>query len=311
MNDVPSSDNKLDFKNLPARVLIVDDSPPDAHIVKHSVTRLELNGVEIFCAETVTEALEILEGRAIDICISDYHLSPTETSLDLLRAARHHGIKIPFVSVTGRTDEDSLAHELLSAGFDDVLHKDDVLDANLYRIIRNAWLRNQHTQTLEDRAGTDELTGLDNRRSMMRRIDVEFTRSKRINIPFSILYMDLNRFKQLNDQYGHAAGDAALIYFAKILRSVTRESDGLARLGGDEFVIVAPNCSNEMARNLSVKLQRVLAQTPLQIQKEQVALGASIGVATYDADSEFKSPEELLKFADQAMYQNKRTPDKD
>ena len=302
MNDVPSSDNKLDFKNLPARVLIVDDSPPDAHIVKHSVTRLELNGVEIFCAETVTEALEILEGRAIDICISDYHLSPTETSLDLLRAARHHGIKIPFVSVTGRTDEDSLAHELLSAGFDDVLHKDDVLDANLYRIIRNAWLRNQHTQTLEDRAGTDELTGLDNRRSMMRRIDVEFTRSKRINIPFSILYMDLNRFKQLNDQYGHAAGDAALIYFAKILRSVTRESDGLARLGGDEFGVILAQASPEVAAEKAASLSALIATTPLDWEGTAITLSVSYGVYSFSGKEDAG---EALQRADQAMYAQK------
>jgi diguanylate cyclase (GGDEF)-like protein len=132
-----------------------------------------------------------------------------------------------------------------------------------------------------------------------------FARAQRHGSHFAILFCDLDNFKPINDQFGHAAGDAVLRQVAERLSAGRRQTDTVARLGGDEFIILLTELDqpHEAALNVAQQLLATLGQ-PFRVAGHAVTLGASIGVALYRADS--ISGAELMSQADQAMYQAKR-----
>ena len=159
---------------------------------------------------------------------------------------------------------------------------------------------------------TDRLTGIANRESVVRRIEDRIVRQRRRgdSHPFAVLFVDLNRFKTINDQYGHETGDAVLAEIARRLVASVREDDMAARFGGDEFVVLLDNVANRVdAMSARDKLERVLA-APLQalqgIAKESPlpSIGGAIGVAISPDDGH--DLETLLKRADYDMYQRKQ-----
>jgi diguanylate cyclase (GGDEF)-like protein len=158
--------------------------------------------------------------------------------------------------------------------------------------------RNQeeHSRLL---AGTDPLTGLANYRLLMEHIDLEIKRNGRTGRPFSILLLDLDGLKAINDAFGHIAGSIALCRVAVILRMHCREIDTAARYGGDEFAVVLPETPYEQACQVSQRVSQRLAQDP-----ESPPISASIGVAEYPKDG--RTVEQILSAADEALYKQKR-----
>lgn len=153
--------------------------------------------------------------------------------------------------------------------------------------------------TLEARH--DPLTSLPNRSSVLETLDVTLT-SASTTAPVCVLFVDLDRFKMLNDLYGHAFGDEVLVKVATRLASVVRRSDFVARLAGDEFVVVAPGMTGSMAAELADRLARRLTE-PLEVDGRRVSVTASIGLAEATSPS---SGEQLLADADLAMYRAKQ-----
>lgn len=145
---------------------------------------------------------------------------------------------------------------------------------------------------------TDELTGMLNRRELRRRFDVIASANQRTWQPLSLLVMDIDRFKEINDQQGHAAGDAVLRRLGDFFREEGRESDVIARFGGDEFVFLLPNNSSREADAFARRLHKLIAR----IEIESVRVTVSIGIATADNPVSF---DELFKQADHALYQAK------
>lgn len=148
---------------------------------------------------------------------------------------------------------------------------------------------------------TDELTGLYNRRHFLERMKDEVARAKRYGQPFSILFMDLDNFKRINDSFGHSLGDRILADLGKLLQSWARESDMLARVGGEEFVAFLPMASPDHALAAAERLRVAVEGHSFPRRKR---LTVSVGVATYPSDAD--SVELLLKQADQALYQAKK-----
>ncbi|MFP3645043.1 sensor domain-containing diguanylate cyclase [Paraburkholderia sp. SIMBA_054] len=154
-------------------------------------------------------------------------------------------------------------------------------------------------------ATTDELTGLSNRRGFEALAQHAIRLCKRAQKPASLLLFDLNGFKYINDVYGHAEGDRALIAFATVLQTALRDSDVIGRLGGDEFVVLLSDSDEEGTTQTIARLRHQLdvhsqsAQTPYQLH-------CSVGTATYAPDSP-QSIDDLLAQADGAMYANKRS----
>jgi len=164
--------------------------------------------------------------------------------------------------------------------------------------------RKRMEEALQSVANTDALTGLANRVALADRIGLAIARSRRNGTAFALLYLDIDRFKQVNDSHGHSAGDKLLVQFAMRLRACVRASDSVARLGGDEFIVLLEDLK---ARDAAQRVaQKILEETraPARIEAREVTVTTSIGVAYYAGD---ESGEELLQRADAALYEAKRT----
>lgn len=158
---------------------------------------------------------------------------------------------------------------------------------------------------------TDPLTGLHNRRSLEQRLHAEIDRARRNRLPLSCLFVDLDLFKQINDQYGHSAGDAVLRDVARRLVATLRAGDIAARYGGDELALLLPATSQQDARNMGERIRTIISNNPLQLEDGiRIPISLSIGVGTLkhsqlSADIA-RSGQELLRAADEALYQAKR-----
>ncbi len=148
-------------------------------------------------------------------------------------------------------------------------------------------------------ATVDDLTLAFNQRQLAPRLGEEMAFAHRTSAPLSFLLLDLDHFKQVNDQHGHAAGDAVLRKFADHVRERVRRTDVLVRRGGEEFALVMPATTAEEARIIAERIQEGLAALPLDFEGRRIAQTVSIGVATWDGD---ESADALERRADQAMY---------
>lgn len=151
-------------------------------------------------------------------------------------------------------------------------------------------------------ARTDTLTQLPNRRSWDDGLAREVALRERRSSPLSVLMIDLDRFKQLNDAYGHAAGDAALVLVARVLRAQARQSDLLARIGGEEFALALPDCAPDDATQRAEQIRVAITDSSATYGRP---LTASIGVAGFPAHATTRS--ELMAAADAALYEAKRS----
>lgn len=152
-------------------------------------------------------------------------------------------------------------------------------------------------------AELDDLTGLGNYRMFMRALAAEVARSRRYEDPFSLVLLDLDGFKEINDELGHMAGDDALRLVAVALRDALREEDVCCRQGGDEFAVIAVRAGDEEARELAERLARAISEIPFGADGER-RLGASVGWATFGQPA--RSVDELILRADAALRQTKR-----
>lgn len=160
----------------------------------------------------------------------------------------------------------------------------------------------EHMEQLRQLADHDPLTHVYNRRVFETELATRLSEAGRYAVCGAVLLLDLDHFKQINDALGHAAGDAALVAFAQVLRGASRPTDVIARVGGDEFAILAPYAQCEHAEGFARKLLQQLAAHPAQCNGK--ALSASIGIACYDKLTTVAA--ELLARADRALYQAKQ-----
>lgn len=244
-----------------------------------------------YCAGT-------LDGQNIDIFLpSDLRTKRTQSMCDYfalrksrsmgsvdLQLLRRDGKIIPVDVSVGHTENDVIQHSVV--------------------FVRDMTARKTLEATLKHQATHDELTGLSNRWLFRLQLNKAVVKADRSKCHMAILFLDLDFFKNVNDTYGHATGDALLVQVAARMRSVVRESDTLARMGGDEFAILLTDLPNvDEAVHVAAKL--LVALQPAYRLKDQVLhSGASLGVAFYPDDSQ--DCDTLLRYADLAMYQAKQ-----
>jgi len=154
-------------------------------------------------------------------------------------------------------------------------------------------------------ATTDSLTGVYNRRTFKELAEPQLSRSRRSQMPVSLLMLDLDHFKRINDTYGHLAGDDVLRNFATLVRNCLRKEDLLARYGGEEFVVLLPGSSQEAAAALAERIREQTAALPMDANKHRARVTVSIGSASEKGDT-LPSMEAMLGRADEALYQAKR-----
>lgn len=170
-------------------------------------------------------------------------------------------------------------------------------------VVRDVTERKRKESQIQKLAMTDSLTGLANRNQFENRLNESLNMAKRYQQKFCLMTLDLDKFKPVNDNYGHFVGDHLLQKIAEILVENCRETDTIARLGGDEFTIILPVVNN--AKEIENLAQRIIEKVgqPFSVDKHTVQVGASIGVSCYPDNSD--DIEELQKMADKALYQAK------
>jgi diguanylate cyclase (GGDEF)-like protein len=175
-------------------------------------------------------------------------------------------------------------------------------------VISDITAKKQTEQELHKNAHHDVLTGLPNRLSLEQLLQQEINHSDRDGSELALLYIDLDRFKPINDSYGHLTGDFVLKTVAQRLGSVIRKADSIARYGGDEFIALLSGITNRhIIEEIIARMQAELRK-PIEVEGRQHVIGASIGIAIYPSDTEDAT--HLIIKADEAMYQAKHSEDR-
>ncbi len=164
---------------------------------------------------------------------------------------------------------------------------------------------NQMYERLRYYAEKDPLTDLCNRRKFMENLEREFASCRRYGNPVSLLMMDLDHFKSINDTYGHAAGDHVLKMFARLLVNSIRDVDMPGRIGGEEFAVIMPNTEKDQAVIVAERIRKTLENSPVEYEGKKIAVTLSIGVASIPP-AELERASDLLRIADENMYRAKK-----
>jgi len=317
-------------------ILCVDDDSSVLSALRTLLVKRLLHNQLVEVAESGEEALAILEdlerdGDELAVVIADY-IMPGMKGDELL--VRLHA-KLPQtikIMLTGQSDMAGVKRAINEAGLFRFLekpwHNEDIvvtlhsalktydLERELHR--QNAELRRlneeleaivadrtreltEKNHELEHLAVTDRLTGLYNRLYLDKALEKEFSVAGRHNTPFSLILIDLDQFKRVNDTYGHPAGDAVLQTIAEVLKDKTRQSDTVGRWGGEEFLVICPNTSLAGAVDAAEHLRRHVEQQRFPFVESRTA---SFGVASYQPGDTIAAIESR---ADKALYQAKES----
>jgi two-component system, cell cycle response regulator len=276
------------------QVLVVDDDPDKRNLLE---VALGMEGYEVRAASNGMEALESIESYPPDLIITDI-MMPKMDGYELARHIRNNPQTrfIPLILQTaGRHDAGDLrlGAEVGALGF--ITDPTD-LDLLLARA-RTLLEFKAYLDTWQEAAFTDHLSGLANRRRLERQLDREIERTARYGHPFSLLILDIDEFKKVNDTFGHESGDEVIKLLSKTLQEGIRGIDLAARIGGEEFAVVLTETTLERATEVAERLR--LAIKALEIP-DVGSVTASFGVA--EAPFCAQTGRELLACADTAMY---------
>jgi diguanylate cyclase (GGDEF)-like protein len=295
--------------------LIVDDDDVDRERLVRMLGRGP-RAITIEQAASRAEALGLIRDPQahFDIVFLDFGLADGD-GRDLMPAIRDEiDPDCPIIAVTGNADE-QIAADSIKSGMTEYLTKRSLSPERVAASVEEgmAWRQYRHDlrrqeEDLTHRALHDPLTDLPNRTLFADRLGQACARARRSGDPFAVAMIDLDRFKEINDSFGHAAGDAVLVTIARRLREHLREVDTIARLGGDEFAILLQHIDGaEAALAVATKLTEMIEQ-PIVHGGRMLHVGGSIGIALCPLLG--FAPDALLAAADEAMYEAKRGTDK-
>ncbi len=287
------------------RVLYVEDSASVSHIVTKYLKKLNL---EITHFATAEEAFHAFTDNEYDLVITDVMLEGTMDGLSLvrmIRASNTHSAKTPILAMTGH-DEVQMRIDLLHAGINDYVTKppiEEELAARVNNLIINKRLADQvrdQQRALFNIAMTDQLTTCHNRHSLSDYAPKYIKDAIRYHYPLSIMILDLDRFKSINDEFGHTTGDIVLAEVGKLLMSSCRQGDIVSRIGGEEFLILLPHCNIYDAMHKAENIRAMIEMA----KPSDLKITASIGVASLikEHGEDFDL---LYKAADSAVYNSK------
>lgn len=301
------------------RILAVDD---DAMSVRMLQRQLELGGHEVYTATNGRDALQAVLQHSPHVVVADW-VMPEMDGLDLCRALRRYeaGKHIFFLLLTGREEEEHMI-EAFDAGVDDFETKPTrprvllariraaqrVLDLRRQIVLDHRLLREQLgrlnllARKLRDTTVTDSLTELPNRRYAVRRMSEEWASCSRQGTDLSLLLLDIDNFKMVNDTLGHEMGDEVLKSFAKVLQATSRRGEVACRFGGEEFVVICRDSDSAKAVQCAERIRSAVEESDL-LKEHKLSLTTSIGVATRTPDA--ADVGELLRRADSAVYSAK------
>ena len=281
-----------------SNILVVDDNPDKLELIEAA---LSLAGYQVTTASDGVEALAAIESYQPDLVITDV-MMPRMNGYELAQRIRANPVTkfIPVIMQTaaGRRAEDlRRASEVGALGYITDPTDIDLLLARTRTLLEfKAYL-----DVCEEAAFTDHLTGLANRRRFERQLEREVARVGRFERPFTLLMIDIDSFKNLNDNFGHDAGDDAIRRLSKVLREGTRGIDLAARIGGEEFAVLLVETSKEGGFEVAERLRAAIKSLEIP---QAGHITASFGVAECPSDAQTAA--DILKAADVALYEAKR-----
>lgn len=292
--------DKSDFS-----ILVVDDAPENVMLLG---LILEKQGT-VTTALSGREAIDIALDKQPDLILLDIQM-PELDGYDVIKAlkADTRTENIPVIFVTGLAEEGDEERGLEFGAIDYITkpYKPAVVIArvrNHLRLREYALRLEQLNEELERLATTDPLTSAYNRRFFMGKLEEELQRIGRYGRSSSLLMLDIDHFKSINDTYGHDAGDIVLIEMVRVLERHVRHLDTVARLGGEEFAILLPEANEEDAKGSAERLLQAVRDMTVDAGGTTISFTVSIGCTKFDS----KSPdvESILKAADLALYDAK------
>ena len=300
------------------RILAVDDDPVSLRVL---VSLLKREGHSVLTARNGKEAIAVYLEHGAQVVITDW-MMPEIDGLMLCRQLRRmeEGRKLYILILTGRAEEERIV-EAFEVGADDYIvkpFKPGLLKARIQPARRVIHLQEEHDAQVRENervnrqldiekrkfkaaAMTDALTELPNRRHAIDRLENLWANSRRAEAPFSVVMLDVDFFKRVNDTWGHDVGDAVLKSIALAVQGVLRRGDMCARMGGEEFLVICPNTgSDEGAMRVAERIRKAVEANRTIVGQFDGKVTVSLGVAL--ADDEVGSIDALLKIADEAVY---------
>lgn len=296
-------------------ILHVEDDISDAHIIqsylkdKTDLSEASKKNYLITHYDCLKKALEHLDkNQNFSAILLDMNL-PDGLGLENIKSIKRLAPDIPIVIITSVSDE-KIAENALQIGAQECLVKSYGSAHLLKRVIQSSIIRKRAENALSKRADYDDLTGLPNRSYFENAARAMLQHAKRWQRRDALMFIDLNKFKLINDTYGHEAGNIVLRKVSERLRAILRSSDLIARYAGDEFVIYMDcgraEVTEDLCKFVAEKIVRAV-ETPIDIGKSMLDVHLSIGIAIYpDAGENFDA---LLKNADKVMYEAKQSAD--
>lgn len=288
--------------NKSIRVLLVDDDSTFRFLLAR---RLERMGLYFEEAENGEKAIELLGESKFDLVITDIYM-PKKDGFEVIHVARNLYPEIQFIIITASASIETAVKGLRNRVFDYLSKPIETLaifDLTVTQALKQRQLELENIRLFEEikrMSVTDPLTNLYNRRKVEEALGKEISRAKKLNYDLTMMMIDMDHLKTINDAFGHMAGDQALKTVAEAISSIARKKDISARFGGDEFVVLLPETNLAEGTALAEKINERLLET----KDQNLDIQISIGVAQWHEG--FKEEAKFIHAADQALYQSKQ-----
>lgn len=282
-------------------ILLIQDNVEYARLLSKKLAddlNLELR---VQYALTLQEGLKLLQAQKFEVVLLELSL-PDSGGLETFRAIRNKFPEVPIVILTAMDDE-LMALQAVREGAQDYLLKGEAEGRVLPRVIRYAMERHRVKSQLLSLSFTDELTGVFNRRGFFTLAEQQLKFAARSKYELLLLMADLDKFKDINDRYGHVEGDKALKACADVLKHTFRSSDIIGRLGGDEFAILALGTNTQWILPILKRLFENLSELNRRAEIPY-RLAMTVGFSAFHPEN-LQSVNELLQSADKILYENK------
>lgn len=289
------------------KVLVIDDDDEFLTMIK---LLLSLNNFDVDTANSGMEGLKKIEEFNYDLVLLDV-MMPHMSGFEVLKKIRadEKFIDLPVIMLTAKGEKEDVL-EGITLGANDYITKPfetEILIAKMKGLIKLKELQEEIKQKniiLETLAITDGLTGAYNHRYFYKRLVEEFERAKRYRIPLSLIMIDIDFFKKINDTYGHLVGDSVLVDLANLLKINIRKHDIFARYGGEEFAIILPHTNRDGAEKEAERIRKAVESHKFSHINKAGEITISLGCVTYP-DVDVEKSEDLVKLADSALYNAK------
>lgn len=289
------------------KLVVVDDSAIYRKLIAETLVAKQYT---TFLASNVREAFELVKLHRPEVVITDWEM-PDATGLELCAKIRSEGDRFTHIILLTSNAAKTQVIEGLASGADDYLTKPFHPGELLARVAVGRRIAELHRQIqlqndlLQELATTDTLTNLPNRRGFEAWATRELRGALRYGFDFWAVMADLDRFKEINDAYGHAAGDFVLKRFAEILKANTRASNICARIGGEEFIIILTHAGKQDTLTAVDRIRRQLEQEIFLFDGKRFNITASFGMSGVQGKAQVEL-DDLVRQADQALYKAKR-----